>query len=433
VDSRGQGGLLREYRDATELDGVEFSSFDAIAITGGGDVLLIGNLKPGGVDWDAIRAICKPERYQRGGSTQYDRIGGGVLFAAEKSTEPVKTGVSVESIIERMQPNASETPRPTEAYASIAAPTASAPIAAITIPKPESAPSIVNEALSAADGIKREETDSAVHGEAPDIAPVEPITITERVVPNPEPKTAPDPLTELVALLSALSEETIRAMTDALKATKHPAAETAAWITFQAAAPKTDVSPAHSSAAPAVPPKQLEWREASATAEPIKPPDPPDPTEPSEPSEPARPKLNGTSNLMDSAVMFHRPAAETAAVSASWPVWGAYCKPVWDWPDEAADLREVFERGSPSDDVSMPGWTFVRAPCALSGEESLLGVMVEGDRVTKTAVLYRGSGSGGAEPPAGLAGYTYDCSLGAGYWVRWRDYGKPAAVERPAV
>jgi hypothetical protein len=416
---------LREYRDSSELDGVEFSSFDAIAITGGGDVLLIGNLNPGGADWDAIRAICKPERYQRGGSTQYDRIGSGALYAAEKSTESVKASVSAESIIERMQPNTPETPRPTRAYVSIVTPTASAPTAATTIPEPKTTPSIVKEALNAAEDIKQEETDSIVPDESLTIAPVEPITITERVVPESKPKPAPDPLAELVALLSSLSEETIRAMTDALKAAKQPAAETATQVMFQATVPEPDVSPAPSSATPS---KQLEQREKSATAKLSEPSVPPEPTEP---SEPARPNPDMASSLMDSAVMFHRPAAETTAANGSWPVWSAYCKPMWDWPDEASDLREVFERGSPSDDVSMPGWTFVRSPCALSGEESLLGVMVEGDRVTKTAVLYRGSG--GAEPPAGLAGYTYDCSLGAGYWVRWRDYGRTAAAERPAV
>ncbi|MDR0397029.1 MAG: hypothetical protein LBH66_06975 [Oscillospiraceae bacterium] len=413
VDSRGQGGLLREYRGAGEMDGVEFGDFDAIAITGGGDVLLVGNLNAGGADWNAIRSVCRLERRQRSGARQFERVDGVDLYAAGESSnrELEPASASAASIIERMQPNAVD-PAPAPTPIAIASPTPA--------PVIESAPARVPE---------------------PAAEPVKPSEI------KPVSAATPQPLADLISLLASAPTETIIAMTDALKAARKPVVEkilavervpVAEPVPVVESVPAAEPIPAREPVAaakitPAVEP--VAAAEIIPAVEPV----------PAVESIPAAEPSVGATISVDS--ICHKPAVQPGAAvkrpairhllrsnptpepGRDWPVWSAYCKPVWDWPEEASDLREVFERGSPSDDVSLPGWMFVRAPSAISGEESLLGVMVEGDRVTKTAALYRGDDN--PEPPAGLAGYTYDGSLGAGYWVRWRDYGRTAA--RPAI
>lgn len=94
--------------------------------------------------------------------------------------------------------------------------------------------------------------------------------------------------------------------------------------------------------------------------------------------------------------------------------------PALEWPEEAQDLRILFERGEPYAQIDLPGWHFVRVPNASFDKESILGALEKDGRVVQTACLYQGEEA--PEPPPGLDGYVYARNIGDGYWTQWRDY-----------
>ena len=101
--------------------------------------------------------------------------------------------------------------------------------------------------------------------------------------------------------------------------------------------------------------------------------------------------------------------------------------PALEWPEEAQDLRILFERGEPYAQIDLPGWRFVRVPSANSEKESILGALEKDGRIVQTACLYQGEEA--PEPPPGLDGYVYARNIGDGYWTQWRDYAY--AQEQP--
>lgn len=116
-----------------------------------------------------------------------------------------------------------------------------------------------------------------------------------------------------------------------------------------------------------------------------------------------------------------KPREYVSESGGEWPKWGAYRRPALLWPEELSDLRNLYERGEKYDGVKLPGWTFVKTPSPSLPFESLLGVFDEDGKVTRTALLL--TGSQGAEPPAGLVGYTYESALAGGCWVKWQEHG----------
>lgn len=137
--------------------------------------------------------------------------------------------------------------------------------------------------------------------------------------------------------------------------------------------------------------------------------------------EPAAPATEGPAWLIKAADELNaKDRARLEQDYASWPAWKHYHKPVLEWPEEAQDLRILFERGEPYEQLDLPGWHFVRVPGADAGTESILGALEKDGRVVQTACLFQGEEA--PEPPPGLDGYVYARDIGDGYWTQWRDY-----------
>lgn len=158
-------------------------------------------------------------------------------------------------------------------------------------------------------------------------------------------------------------------------------------------------------------------------------PEPPQPQAEGEEQEPA-PETEGADWLTKAAdALDANDRARMEQDYANWPAWKDVNRPALEWPEEAEDLRVLFERGEPYSQIDLPGWYFVRVPGANTDKESILGALEKDGRVVQTACLFQGEEA--PEPPPGLDGYVYARDIGDGYWTQWRDYAY--AEEHPVT
>ena len=128
--------------------------------------------------------------------------------------------------------------------------------------------------------------------------------------------------------------------------------------------------------------------------------------EPAEPEPEPAPEPEPTPEREpEAAPVIYRPASSGIPVDAL---------PALQWPEGAAQLKQIFRENRPARLFDLPGFRTVR--CREAGVDCCFGFRARDDRVCE--VLYGVRARGGMVPPRGLQGYRYQRALdGSGYWV----------------
>jgi hypothetical protein len=451
VDSRGQGGLLRVWQ-SNELEGMYVSDFDAVTVTVGGYVILSGSLSSSRVDTDALRQLFAAQRGDEARQASAER--------SEQHSAP--------EILGRMEPNISpvEAPsrRPTILMETSSARKTASPqcendterlIAALS-EQPQEVVDAIIRALARkqtpASEEPRETARAEVYKHIDNIAPIEDAKAASPLREECDElaqtvgavcDTAMEPMVMIAApstalrhsILNDLQSDSAAAYAAAEPATADAGSSTDSIadvvgeadiqidISQQAMGRKRRAGRTHGIDEDIDPIFYTQAEDALPTVSII---DPQAASQYSaESAEPAEPAREPAREPVISPFADAPPPAQSALASDAdevWPVWSAYRKPALFWPDDAEDLRALFECGAPDESVRLAGWLFVKTPSVVEGFDSLLGVYAQDGRVLQTACVIMGDNS--PDPPAGLTGYVYTEELGTGCWAQWRDYSE---------